>query len=49
MRTTEYSGWGTAAIHGAGHQHADDAHHAPIYASSTFTFDSAEAGSERFA
>ena len=42
-------GIGSAAIHASGHQNADHAHLTPIYASSTFTFDTAEEGSERFA
>ena len=37
----------SAAIH-AGGQHAEHAHLSPIYASSTFTFDSAEQGMNRF-
>lgn len=49
MRERKLTGIGTTAIHAAGHEHADHAHHAPIYASSTFTFDSAAEGSERFA
>ncbi|MBX9780160.1 MAG: aminotransferase class I/II-fold pyridoxal phosphate-dependent enzyme [Chitinophagaceae bacterium] len=49
MRERKLTGIGTTAIHAAGHDHADHAHHAPIYASSTFTFDSAAEGSERFA
>lgn len=48
MRKRKLTGIGTTAIHAAGHEHADHAHHAPIYASSTFTFDSAAEGSERF-
>lgn len=48
MRERKLTGIGTTAIHAAGHEHADHAHHAPIYASSTFTFDSAAEGSERF-
>lgn len=42
-------GFGSTAIHAAGHNNADHAHLTPIYASSTFTFDTAEEGSERFA
>jgi methionine-gamma-lyase len=49
MKARKLYGIGTTAIHAAGHDHADHAHHAPIYASSTFTFDTAEEGSERFA
>jgi methionine-gamma-lyase len=49
MKPTNLKGIGTTAIHAAGHEHADHAHHAPIFASSTFTFDTAAEGSERFA
>lgn len=42
-------GIGSTAIHASGHNNADHAHLTPIYASSTFTFDTAEEGSERFA
>lgn len=45
----QYKGIGTAAIHSSGHANADHAHLTPIYASSTFTFDTATEGSERFA
>jgi methionine-gamma-lyase len=45
----KFQGIGSAAIHASGHQNADHAHLTPIYASSTFTFDTAEEGSERFA
>lgn len=43
------TGIGSVAIHASGQQNADYAHLTPIYASSTFTFDSALQGSERFA
>ncbi len=43
------TGIGSTAIHASGHNNADHAHLTPIYASSTFTFDTAEEGSERFA
>lgn len=45
----KFTGMGTTAIHAAGHDNADHAHLTPIYASSTFSFDTAEEGSERFA
>lgn len=48
MRTI-FKGIGSTAIHASGHQNADHAHLTPIYASSTFTFDTAEEGSDRFA
>lgn len=43
------SGISSVAIHSSGHNNADDSHLTPIYASSTFTFDSAQEGSDRFA
>lgn len=43
-----FSDMGTAAIHGGGHLNAEHAHLVPVYASSTFTFDSAEQGMNRF-
>ena len=43
------TGISSTAIHASGHHNADFAHLTPIYASSTFTFDTAEEGSERFA
>ncbi len=45
----EYSGFSSAAIHGNQNQHPNSAHITPIYASSTFTFDTAQEGMERFA
>lgn len=45
----KFKGVGTTAIHASGHANADHAHLTPIYASSTFTFDTATEGSERFA
>lgn len=45
----KFQGIGSTAIHASGHQNADHAHLTPIYASSTFTFDTAEEGSDRFA
>ena len=43
------TGISSVALHSAGHQNADHAHLTPIYATSTFTFDSAQQGMERFA
>ena len=43
------TGISSVALHSAGHNNADHAHLTPIYATSTFTFDSAEQGMERFA
>lgn len=45
----KYTGIGSTAIHASGHDNPNHAHLTPIYASSTFTFDSAMEGSERFA
>jgi len=42
------TGISSAAIHTAGHNNAEYAHLTPIYASSTFVFDTAEQGMERF-
>jgi methionine-gamma-lyase len=43
------TGISSVAIHAAGHENAEYSHLTPIYASSTFTFDSAQQGSDRFA
>jgi methionine-gamma-lyase len=43
-----FSDMSTAAIHSGGNQNAEHAHLAPIYATSTFTFDSAGQGMNRF-
>lgn len=40
---------GSVALHAAGHDNAEFSHLTPIFASSTFTFDSAQQGMERFA
>ena len=42
------SGWGSLAIHGGHKQDPNYAHLVPIYASSTYVFDSAEQGMRRF-
>lgn len=44
-----FTGIGSVALHSAGHEHASHSHLAPIYATSTFTFDTAQQGMERFA
>ncbi len=44
-----YTGIGSVALHTAGHENAEYAHITPIYATSTFTFDTAQQGMERFA
>jgi len=43
------TGISSTAIHAAGHENSDYSHITPIYATSTFTFDSAQEGSDRFA
>ena len=42
-------GFGSAAIHAGHNQDPNYAHQTPIYASSTFVFDTAEQGMKRFA
>src|SRR5665647_2341567 len=44
-----YTGIGSVVLHSAGHDNAEYAHLTPIYATSTFTFDTAQQGMERFA
>jgi methionine-gamma-lyase len=44
-----FSGPSSVALHAAGNDNDNYAHLTPIYASSTFTFDSAQQGSDRFA
>jgi len=46
---TKINGWSSIAVHGGHQQDPNSAHITPIYATSTFTFDSAEEGMERFA
>jgi methionine-gamma-lyase len=43
------TGKSSVAIHAAGQHHAEYSHITPIYATSTFTFDTAQQGMERFA
>ena len=47
--TFPLTGISSVAIHASGHDNADYAHLTPIYATSTFTFDTAQQGSDRFA
>lgn len=44
-----FTGISSVAMHASGQENADYAHLTPIYATSTFTFDSAQQGSDRFA
>jgi len=46
--SVEYSDMSSYAIHGLGHENAEHAHLLPIFSSSTFTFDSAQQGMDRF-
>jgi methionine-gamma-lyase len=48
-QTFPLTGISSVAIHGADNNHAASSHLTPIYATSTFTFDTAEQGMERFA
>src|SRR5579862_7639241 len=45
----DLTGISSVALHAAGNGHAEYSHIPPIYATSTFTFDTAEQGMERFA
>lgn len=47
-KNTAFSGFSSVAIHGNENKHPNSAHITPIYASSTFTFDTAEEGMDRF-
>jgi methionine-gamma-lyase len=49
MKKFPLTGTSSVAMHAAGHDNADYSHLTPIYATSTFTFDSAQEGSDRFA
>lgn len=44
----DLSGFSSVAIHGNQNNHPNSAHLTPIYATSTFTFDTADQGMERF-
>jgi methionine-gamma-lyase len=44
-----FTGISSVALHSAGHDNAEYAHLTPIFATSTFTFDTAQQGMERFA
>lgn len=44
-----FTGISSVALHSATHQNQEYAHLTPLYASSTFTFDTAQQGMERFA
>ncbi|MEO8404866.1 MAG: PLP-dependent transferase, partial [Chitinophagaceae bacterium] len=48
MSTNSISGIDTMAIHGAQQETSEHAHITPIFASSSFTFDNAEQGMDRF-
>jgi methionine-gamma-lyase len=44
----QYKGLSSTAIHSGNHNNANDAHLTPIYATSTFTFNTTQEGMERF-
>jgi len=48
-KTFQFTGISSVALHTAGHDNAEYSHVTPIYATSTFTFDTAQQGMERFA
>ena len=43
-----YTGFGSVAVHGGHHSEGHNAHVTPIYASSTYVFDNADQGMQRF-
>jgi methionine-gamma-lyase len=49
MSQSPLTGMSSVALHAAGHDNAEYAHLTPIFATSTFTFDTAQQGMERFA
>jgi len=49
MSQQKLTGISSVALHAAGHDNAEFAHLTPIFATSTFTFDTAQQGMERFA
>ncbi len=49
MSIQKLTGLSSVALHAAGHENAEFAHLTPIFATSTFTFDSAQQGMDRFA
>jgi methionine-gamma-lyase len=48
MKNQKLSGWGSVAVHGGHKKDPSYAHLTPLYASSTYVFDSAEQGMRRF-
>jgi len=48
MKNQKLSGWGSVAVHGGHKKDPSFAHLTPLYASSTYIFDSAEQGMRRF-
>jgi methionine-gamma-lyase len=49
MEGKQFTGWSSTAIHGGNEPDPNHAHLTPIYATSTFWFDTADQGMERFA
>ena len=48
MSQKKFKGISTTTLHTANHENDNFSHTTPIYATSTFTFDSTEEGMERF-
>jgi methionine-gamma-lyase len=48
MKKKDFSGWSSVAVHGGHQKDPNYAHLTPLYASSTYIFDSAEQGMQRF-
>ncbi len=48
VKTPPFTGFSSISIHGNENKHPNSAHITPIYATSTFTFDTAQQGMERF-
>jgi len=48
MKNKKFKGISTLTLHTATKENDNSSHTTPIYATSTFTFDSAEEGMERF-
>ena len=48
MKNQKLTGWGSVAVHGGHKKDPSYAHLTPLYASSTYVFDSAEQGMRRF-
>ena len=49
MKNKKFKGISTLTLHTANKENNNSSHTTPIYANSTFTFDTAQEGMERFA